>query len=166
MRSLVAAAVALLCSACGVLPPFVADPGDCALHPVEVASIAAAVPTDSLVASSCAQIVQVGDVRYVNQGDWKLLPETIAQLRENGRIGQANQAWSFNIETAADLTVWEVAGVDPSLALWGTSASIRGSDVYVLWVVDDCSELDACTPDICRLVVPDSVQAEERCTTA
>lgn len=166
MRALIAAAVALLCSACGVVPPIVADPGDCAPHPVEVASIAAGVPAGGLVASSCGQIVQVGDVLYVNQGDWKLLPETIAQLRQNGRIAQANEAWSYNIETAADLTVWEVAGIDPSLALWGTSASLRGSDVYVLWIVDDCSRLDACTPDICHLVQPNPVQAEELCTTA
>lgn len=141
----------------------IVDPGDCAPHPIDLTQEEAERGSSILLASSCASIIKIDSVRYTYQGQYALLEDVIERLEVHGSASEANQAWVLELESQADLTLWEVEGVDPGLALWGTSATLRGTNRYVLWTIDNCSELDACEPPICDLVDPADAAAVERC---
>jgi len=141
----------------------VADPGDCSPHPVQLGADASASRPSVVLASSCSRLVVVSDVPYINQGEYALLDDVIGRLEVHGRITHVNVGWAFEIESPEDLTVWRIEGVDPGLGLWGTSAELRGTNRYVLWTIDNCSEIDACEPPICDQLDLTDAPAAERC---
>jgi hypothetical protein len=139
-------------------------PGDCAPHPIDLTPAEAERDSPILLASGCHRIITVDGVQYLHQGEYALLADVIERLEIHGSASEANDDWVTELESQEDLVVWEVEGVDPGRALWGTSAALRGTtNRYVLWTIDNCSELDACEPPICDPVDLADRNAAERC---
>lgn len=145
--------------------------GDCTPYPVDLP--AGERPEDPAVvlASSCLPAVRVdgSDTWYIGQGEWVLTEDAVAGLHKVGHITHVNEAFAPNLLSAADLVVWAIAGYDPGLSLWGTAwgtaANLRGTKTYVLWTINDCSEVDACQPPVCEFLDPAAPSTQERCGT-